>query len=191
MLAAAVARFVLFDLGLFNPAWRPQAVGGPPLVNLLAPAYLLPAAALALAAAAERGRAARLADAWKGLAVAGVISWPLLAVRQLFHGSILPNGGLPTAENLAYSAAGLLTALALLGWGTARRDPVTRVASLVLMLATVAKVFLADASALDGLARIASFLGLGVSLIGISWFYTRHVFGRGRAAPAPAATPPT
>ena len=41
----------------------------------------------------------------------------------------------------------------------------------------MAKVFLYDASALEGLFRVFSFLGLGLSLIGLSWFYTRFVFG--------------
>ncbi|MEZ0225806.1 MAG: DUF2339 domain-containing protein, partial [Alphaproteobacteria bacterium] len=32
------------------------------------------------------------------------------------------------------------------------------------------------ASTLDGLYRVFSFLGLGVSLIALSWFYSRFVF---------------
>ena len=51
------------------------------------------------------------------------------------------------------------------------------------MVLTVGKVFLFDASELDGLYRVASFFGLGLSLIGLSWFYSRFVFG-GRAKPA-------
>lgn len=51
-----------------------------------------------------------------------------------------------------------------------------RVASLAVMILTVSKVFLYDASELEGLYRVFSFLGLGVSLLGLSWFYTRFVF---------------
>ena len=40
----------------------------------------------------------------------------------------------------------------------------------------VAKVFLYDASALTGLLRVFSFFGLGLSLLSLSWFYTRFVF---------------
>jgi len=43
------------------------------------------------------------------------------------------------------------------------------------MLAAVAKVFLFDASGLTGLLRIASFLALGFSLIGIGWLYSRYL----------------
>ncbi len=50
-----------------------------------------------------------------------------------------------------------------------------RIGSLVLMLLAVFKVFIFDAAGLDGLARIASFLALGVCLIGIGWFYSRQL----------------
>ena len=53
------------------------------------------------------------------------------------------------------------------GWGWMRH------AGLVLVLAVVAKVFLSDMSDLEGMYRVASFLGLGVSLVGIGWLYQR------------------
>jgi uncharacterized membrane protein len=43
------------------------------------------------------------------------------------------------------------------------------------MIAAVAKVFLFDASGLDGLLRIGSFIALGLSLIGIGWLYSRYL----------------
>jgi uncharacterized membrane protein len=48
-------------------------------------------------------------------------------------------------------------------------------AALGLMLITVGKVFLIDAAELAGLWRVFSFLGLGLCLIGLSWFTTRFV----------------
>jgi uncharacterized membrane protein len=52
-----------------------------------------------------------------------------------------------------------------------------RYASLAILLLTVTKVFLLDAGNLTGLLRVFSFLGLGLSLLGISYFYGRFVFG--------------
>jgi uncharacterized membrane protein len=43
------------------------------------------------------------------------------------------------------------------------------------MIVAVAKVFLFDASGLDGLLRIGSFVALGLSLIGIGWLYSRYL----------------
>jgi uncharacterized membrane protein len=50
----------------------------------------------------------------------------------------------------------------------------------------VAKVFIGDMAGLAGLYRVASFLLLGLSLVGIGWLYQRFVFP-GRAA-TPGAT---
>jgi len=43
------------------------------------------------------------------------------------------------------------------------------------MLAAAGKVFLFDASGLEGLLRIGSFVALGFSLIGIGWLYSRYL----------------
>ncbi|GAG99409.1 unnamed protein product [marine sediment metagenome] len=51
-----------------------------------------------------------------------------------------------------------------------------RYASLGVILLTAGKVFLYDASELAGLYRVFSFFGLGLCLIGLSWFYTKFVF---------------
>ena len=45
-----------------------------------------------------------------------------------------------------------------------------------LLLLTVGKVFFIDAAELEGLYRVLSFLGLGVALIGIGFFYNKIVF---------------
>jgi uncharacterized membrane protein len=43
-------------------------------------------------------------------------------------------------------------------------------------------VFLSDASALEGVLRILSFLGLGIALIGIGRLYTRVLNAEARPA---------
>jgi uncharacterized membrane protein len=55
---------------------------------------------------------------------------------------------------------------------------------LAVLVLAVLKVFLLDMSGLGGLWRVASFLGLGLSLIGIGWIYQRFVH-RQRDKPAP------
>jgi uncharacterized membrane protein len=76
-------------------------------------------------------------------------------------------------RDLTLSAAWGLYALGLLGLGLWREHKGLRVASLVFLFLTVAKVFLYDLSALTGLYRILSFVGLGVSLIIFSLLYQR------------------
>lgn len=73
------------------------------------------------------------------------------------------------AVSLVWSVFG---AMLLLG-GIRRREQPLRLAALGLLAATVVKVFIFDLSFLDGLPRILSLGGLGVSLIFISWLYSR------------------
>jgi uncharacterized membrane protein len=79
------------------------------------------------------------------------------------------------AENYAYSAVWLLSALALFVAGIRLGLKHVRMAGLVVMSAVVLKVFLFDLSGIGGLYRIASFVGLGLCLVGIGWLYTRYV----------------
>ena len=68
-----------------------------------------------------------------------------------------------------------MLAVGFLWWGSQTGERSWRIGSLVLMLLAVAKVFIFDAAGLEGLARIASFMALGFSLIGIGWFYNRQL----------------
>ena len=185
--AAAAGHLVLYTLLLHNPLWAAQAVGDWPILNLLLPVYAL---AIALTVAAQRWLPEEAGQARRAVNIAQMTLIALFAfstLRQLFHGSLLVAPGLPVAEDILRSIVAIALAIAFLLWGIARHDRDWRIASLVLMLAAVGKVFLFDASGLEGLARIGSFLALGLSLIGIGWLYARHLNADqlpGRAAPA-------
>lgn len=171
--AASLAHFVVFTGLLHDPLWARQAVGAWPLLNWLLPAYGLAfaltmwAARTALPAAAERVRG------WLQMAL--VVLFAASELRQLAHGSLLVMGRVYEGEDIARSILMIALAGGFLRHGirAAARD--WRIASLVLMLAAVGKVFLLDAAGLDGLARIASFAALGFSLIGIGWLYARYL----------------
>jgi len=171
----ALARTLWFDVGLYNPVWFEQAVGGWPFVNLLVPAYLLPIGWLALAAQREPELRVRFALALTGVQIALILVFAFATVRQLFHGAILTGVFVSSTEDIARSLAAVALSLGFLRWGIAKRDRPWRIASLILMLGAVFKVFVFDASGLDGLLRILSFVALGFSLIGIGWLYTRYL----------------
>lgn len=169
---AATVRVLLFGLVLFNPAWTSQAVGAAPVFNLLTPTFLLPLVWLGLLARSEATGSAR----GRGLAVIQIVllvAFAMLSVRQVFQGSLMAVGTITEPESIAYSLAAIVTALAMLGWGMHRHDRIWRVASLVLMLLAIGKAFVFDTAGLEGLLRIASFVVLGFSLIGIGWLYSR------------------
>ena len=174
LIALSLAHFAWLGFVLHNPLWDAQAVGSVPLANLLLPSYAIGAMAAWLV-----GREiARAGFAWGRMAGDGVLmalalAFALSALRQAFAGSVLVAVPMGETEDLLRSLLGILVALAFLGWGWWRKQRRWRVGSLVLMLLAVAKVFLVDAAGLDGLLRVASFLALGFSLIGIGWIYSR------------------
>lgn len=187
LIVAGTAHALFYGLILHNPLWSAQAVGAWPLVNLLLPLFLLPwlgltrMPALFAKAAAQFDRAIQIATM---LLVLG-FAWATL--RQLFHGSLLAQPGVTDAENILRSILILALALGFLLWGIRTKRHDWRIASLVLMIGAAGKVFLFDASGLEGLARIGSFVALGFSLIGIGWLYSRQLApDRDSAAPASA-----
>ena len=173
--AIATARVLLYNALLFNPLWRDQLVGTVPLANLIAPAFLLPLGWLWFAEKTEPELAEKAKPAITGIQMALVSLFVAATLRQAFHGSLLAVGGVGPGEDISRSLAAIALAIGFLRWGIYRHERPWRIASLVLMLGAVLKVFLVDASGLEGLMRIASFVALGFALIGIGWLYSRHL----------------
>ncbi|HYI64507.1 MAG TPA: DUF2339 domain-containing protein [Allosphingosinicella sp.] len=167
--AFAAARLIWFDMLLYNPAWAEQWVGTLPVLNLILPAFLF--SAVWLYAARRRAEAATRSGFWLVAFLAALTIGVALLVRQVFHGPILTGPDVPIAEFYSYSLAGLMVAIGLILAGMRLPDKALRLAGLLLLTATISKVFLVDASELKGVLRILSFLGLGIALIGIGRLY--------------------
>jgi uncharacterized membrane protein len=156
------------------------ALAGPVLIlRLLRPELLSPPAwgglALALAAAAflllRLLRSGGRSGADVGSFAAGATAALLLALA-----------GHDLAPNDFVSGAWLLAAAGLLFAGVRIPDKALRLAGLLLLTATILKVFLIDAAALEGVLRILSFLGLGVALIAIGKLYSKVLQAESRPA---------
>jgi len=183
MVGLGLAHFVVFSALLHNPVWDAQAIGSIPVANLLLPAYAI--AGLAIWWLAGRGTAAghlKMQPHFRIIRdVALMVLMTALALsllRQGFAGTILNTTALSQSENLLRSLIGILLAIAFLFYGSRKGARSWRIGSLVLMVLAVLKVFLVDAAGLEGLLRIASFLALGFSLIGIGWVYARQLARR-------------
>ncbi|MEE4239064.1 MAG: DUF2339 domain-containing protein [Anderseniella sp.] len=162
-----------------NPLLDRQMVGNWPLVNALAPAYLLPALLLAIIGYLLRDMAMPrvLRQAGPPVVLALLLAWLSFEVRRWFHApDMMHLGAVSTAENYTYSAVWLLFALALLAGGILLQAAPLRYAALAVLVLSVLKVFLVDLSDLEGLLRVASFLGLGLCLVGIGFIYQRFVY---------------
>ncbi len=168
--ALAAARLIWFDTLLFNPVLKEQWVGAEPLVNLILSEYLCGAGWLYLA----RRRAAEKASTWPWFALFMLVLSvaTALLVRQYYHGAILsPESMSAPNEAYGYSLAFLALSIGLIVAGVRLPDKALRLAGLMMLTATIVKVFLVDAAALTGLLRILSFLVLGIALIGIGRLY--------------------
>lgn len=167
--ALATARLIWFDLAVHNPVLVDQWVGTMPVLNLILPAFLL--SAVWLYAARRRADAATRSGFWLVAFLVILVAGTMLLVRQGFQGPILTGPAPSIAEFYGYSLAGLLLSIGLLVAGIRLPDKALRLAGLLLLTATMVKVFLVDASELEGVLRILSFLGLGIALIGIGRLY--------------------
>jgi uncharacterized membrane protein len=177
----ALAHLTVFSLLLHNPLWARQAVGGLPIANWLPLAYGLALGLVLRLRHLPLAANPRLRPASDAVAMVLIALLALSELRQLYSGSLLldPVG---QEEDLLRSILAIAVALGFLGWGARTRQRSWRIGSLVLMLLAVIKVFVFDAAGLEGLARIASFLALGLCLIGIGWFYSRQLAGQPRDA---------
>lgn len=177
-LAIALARFVWFDLLLLNPVLVHQAVGALPVVN----AVVIHAALVAfwMWRCAPLVMLPRATRALEFASLGAQLLLVLVAVRQAFAGNFLDSAAISLGETYGYSAGLLLLALAWLVAGMRLAIGWLRLAGLALLTLVTLKVFLIDASALEGLLRVVSFLGLGGALLAIGWAYGR-LLGRNDA----------
>ena len=176
--AVALFRIAYFDFLIYNPLWAYQKIGGWFIFNSLLLPYGLP---LIWAWFASKEMSFLGREQWakytRGFMIPLLFALISLNVCYFFHGEYLDAGITTNAEVYSYSVAWLLLGIGLLVAGVIKHDKMLRYASLGIMILTVGKVFLWDASELEGLYRVFSFFGLGLIMIGLSWFYTRFVFG--------------
>lgn len=184
-IAAGVVSAILIALQHFvvlNPLLTDESTGSVAVFNLLLLAYLLPAAAFGGLALYARGKR----PAWyvQMLALGAALlafAYATLSVRRVFKGEFIASWrGFDQTEMYSYSALWLVLGVVLLTAGVRLNSQALRFASAALIVVAVLKVFLLDMSALEGVLRALSFIGLGAVLIGIGLFYQRLLLKQSR-----------
>ena len=182
------AVFMLIGVGqlvvavtIFNPLlyFVRDGVLGPPLVNTLMPAYLLPAFVLYFGARWLRDMPRTLRIGLNVLAIALSTLWLGLVIRHFWRGGAdmaLP--GIEQPELYSYTVALLIVGAVLFYRSLSEGSAFLRKAGLFVIGLAVAKVFLIDISGLGGLIRVFSLLFLGLSLAGLAWL-NRWATGQG------------
>lgn len=183
-LAVSVAMLFVGHTLIFNPVFDTEFVPGWPVFNVLLLGFIVPAALLGLVSRKLDRRLRKMSQA--GSYVLLFVGITML-VKHTFQGGVLTLETLTDIENYGYSAAWLVLALVTMFAGIVRDNSNVRYASLAVLLLVVVKVFLLDMSRLAGLWRVASFFGLGISLVGIGYVY-QHFMYRKQTAEAATAT---
>jgi len=176
LITASCAAIALFSLITLNPVVTEAPVPGNVVFNALLLAYLAPALLLGLIARRlEVLNWQKLRPAAGFFALLLVFVYLTLETKRVFQGHAMVAWSTSIEESYAYSAVWLAFALALFVTGLRLGRQSIRYAGLGVMVLVVLKVFLWDLSSLEGLYRIASFIGLGLCLVGIGWLYQRFV----------------
>jgi uncharacterized membrane protein len=177
----------LFGLLIFqNPLWSGELVEGGLIVNALLLAYGLPA--LLALQLSRTARSVRPLWYWQGARIAALIllfAFANLQLRRFFQTEDLSwkllrsSAQSATASEIySYSALWLTLSITCLAYGLWRGSAISRLASAILMLMTIFKVFFYDLAGLTGVLRALSFIGLGLVLIGIGLVYQKLVFSQ-------------
>ena len=166
---------------------------GWPIVNWLMYTYLVPAAALLGAASILRGLELPRRREWEGIYAGGhpvgaaacavgailvVFAWINLTIFDFYSAGdrLTVSFERLAARDLTLSLGWAVYALLLLGIGFKRDSQGLRWISLAFLVLTIGKVFLYDLGELEDLYRVASLVGLALSLILVSLAYQRFVF---------------
>jgi len=171
ILLAMAGLSYLVAVVVHNPWWTSGVIGATPVFNLLLLAYGAP---VLLALVISRYR--ELVPRHWALAVAGAafLLFTALEIRQIWQGSAMPlQFGMGEGELYTYSVVGMLYAVAAILWSARNHSLMLHKVGMALLGVVIAKIFLVDMSGLQGLWRVAAFMGLGLALLGLAWVYRR------------------
>ena len=176
LLAGSCLALIVLSLFALNPLMTAERIEGGALINTLWLAYLGPVVLLSLMASKMESLSL---GKWRGaigvLALILVVTFVTLETKRLFQGPYLIWEFVSDAESYALSSAWLATAVLLFIVGLKWNRQTIRYGGLAVMVLALLKTFAYDLWQLGGLWQIASVMGIGLSLIGIGWLYTRFV----------------
>jgi uncharacterized membrane protein len=169
---------ILIGAFLYNPWFNPISLGATRIFNALWLIYGIPWALIALMSRRLPSTISNeMTSPVKTISLFAELILVVALVRQWFHGSSFYGAGAGTSELVCISAAMAIYGLALLWSGIVRRSMMLRLSSLFILLLTAVKLFLWDLSSLSGIARFASFFGLGIALMTIGYIYQKTNLG--------------
>jgi uncharacterized membrane protein len=170
LILLALASYAIAAL-IHNPWWSGELISNRPIFNILLLAYGAPVIWALLVAYYYQPQFRQFALRFAGLALMLFVA---LEIRQLWQGGSLSlDNYTGDGELYTYSVVWMLMAIAGVLLGTRWRIKDLYKAGMGLLSLVIAKIFLVDMSGLDGLWRVAAFMGLGLAMLALAWFYKR------------------
>ncbi len=157
-------------LTLLNPLWSDEIVAATPIWNILLPAYGLPVVVSWLVYRYYDEKFRKVAIS---VTSAGFLIFVTLQIRHLWNGTL--DLGLPfkDTELYTYSIVWLAISVLTILVATSRNEQLFYRAGMVLLIVVIGKIFIIDMADLEGLLRVASFMGLGLSLLGLAYLHQK------------------
>ena len=164
---------VLKSFTAVNPFFEPINIGSWPIVNWLLLLWLVPASIAIWASQLTKSQRYlhKLFTVFSGVLSVLYIN---AEIRHNWQGEFI-NLALPTsdAELYSYSLAWLIIGALVVVVGQLKTITVLQKFGLGILALVVLKVFLVDMANLTGLLRAISFIGLGLSLVALSWLFQK------------------
>lgn len=166
---SAAGLYIFYNMLMHNPLWSSEGIGNTPIFNLLLIGYGIP---VFLAVIIYR----RIPDLKKVagfVSVAGLYMFVTLEIRYLWNDGIRLGMPVKDGELYTYSLTWLLISVVIMIYGAYRNNSDAKKAGVAVLLIVIAKAFFWDMRDLDGLWRVVSFLGLGLTLLGVAFLFNK------------------
>ncbi|NVJ62250.1 MAG: DUF2339 domain-containing protein [Gammaproteobacteria bacterium] len=150
--------------------WIVSAIGTQPIFNILIFALGIPIVLAYLISKYYDQRLKSLANI-----VMGILSFIFISfeIRHLWQQTVSLKTPTSDGELYTYSVVWLLSAVAIMFYSGWKQSIHVYRSGLIVLSVVIFKIFLIDLAGLDGLLRIASFMGLGLALVGISLLHQK------------------
>ncbi|MHC9512047.1 DUF2339 domain-containing protein [Kangiella sp. M94] len=170
LLILATASYAI-NVVIQNPWWSGETISGTPIFNILLLAYGAPIIWAILIARFYSSSFKKMALRVAGFAT---LLFVTLEIRHLWQGSSLSlSQSTSDGEVYTYSIVWLLLSIPAVLFGTHWNNKELYRTGMGLLGFVIGKIFLVDMAGLDGLWRVASFMGLGLSLLALAWLHQR------------------
>jgi uncharacterized membrane protein len=168
-LLAALLLYVFYNMLLHNPMWNAEVVSTTPVFNVLLIAYGLPVLLFAIV----YKRVTDLREIAGVVSMLGLYLFVTIEIRHLWNNGIRVDMPVQVGELYTYSLVWLILSVVIMIYGAYRLNNDAKKAGIAALLIVIIKVFFWDMRDLEGLWRVVSFLGLGLSLLGIAYLFNK------------------